>query len=284
MVLVNYDVEESSDGNGDFITTANEGTEATDTGKSATLDFTGEKTAASIIVQLDNDEKIEVDSLVTVTLTAEDPVNGTITNYTVAASPNNAASVTISDDDILKLPILSLTTTNFSIYENVGNFAINVGLDRKATQEVTYTIAVSSETGNNAIKGTDYNDPVATSGSIAIGSDSDTIMIPIINDADIEENKTFTLTLSALSGAIFVGQGSELTEVITIFDDDSLPTITIAPDSGTVAEDAGPAQFMLFASGLSANRTIDINATPAEFASGDFLTDAVADDSGRFLS
>ena len=29
--------------------------------------------------------------------------------------------------------------------------------------------------------------------------------------------------------------------------------------------------------GLSANRTIDINATPAEVASGDFLTDAVAD-------
>ena len=58
-------------------------------------------------------------------------MNDTITNYTVTASPNNAASVTITDDDILKLPILSLTTTNFSIYENVGNFAINVGLDRK---------------------------------------------------------------------------------------------------------------------------------------------------------
>ena len=45
----------------------------------------------------------------------------------------------------------------------------------------------------------------------------------------------------------FLLSSSELTEVITIFDDDSLPTITIAPDSGTVAEDAGPAQFMLFA-------------------------------------
>ena len=43
MVPVNYDVEESSNGNGDFITTANEGTAATDTGKSATLDFTSEK-------------------------------------------------------------------------------------------------------------------------------------------------------------------------------------------------------------------------------------------------
>ena len=282
MVPVNYDVEESSNGNGDFITTANEGTAATDTGKSATLDFTSGKTVASIIVELDDDDDIEADSTLTVTLTAEDPVNDTITNYTVTASPNNAASVTITDDDILKLPILSLTTTNFSIYENVGNFAINVGLDRKATQEVTYTIAVSSETGNNAIKGTDYRDPVSTSGSIAIGNDSDTIMIPIINDADIEENKTFTLTLSALSGAFFVGQGSELTEVITIFDDDSLPTITIAPDSGTVAEDAGPAQFMLFATGLSANRTIDINATPAEVASGDFLTNAVADTAEDF--
>ena len=242
MVPVNYDIREvsiandllgSSIADGDFVDDAN----ATSTGKSVDLDFTGGKTIATFTETLDNDEVPEGNSMVTVTLTAE--TGGTSNIYTVAASPDNATTTTITDDDILKLPTLSFTTTSFSTYEDVGNFAVQVGLDRVATQEVTYTIAVSSEGGQNAVYETDYDDPDSLSGSIAIDGDRDTIMIPIINDNSVEENETFTLTLSALSGAVFDGQVSELTEVITIKDDDSLPMVSIALDSGTVAEDAG---------------------------------------------
>ena len=48
---------------------------------------------------------------------------------------------------------------------------------------------------------------------------------------------------------------------ITIYDDDSPPTIMIAADSGDVAESAGNANFKLTATGLTANATLMINAT-----------------------
>ena len=51
--------------------------------------------------------------------------------------------------------------------------------------------------------------------------------------------------------------------------------LSIEEDSGMVAENAGPAQFMLIARGLTATETIMIKATPAEDGH-DFLTDLIA--------
>ena len=60
-----------------------------------------------------------------------------------------------------------------------------------------------------------------------------------------------------------------------------LPTITIVADSGSVAENAGPAKFKLTATGLTATTTLMINATPTEDGH-DFLTYTVADSSANF--
>ena len=55
----------------------------------------------------------------------------------------------------------------------------------------------------------------------------------------------------------------------------TLPVVSIEADSGGVAEDMGPAKFKLTATGLSADTTLSINATPAEVSSADFLTSEV---------
>ena len=68
---------------------------------------------------------------------------------------------------------------------------------------------------------------------------------------------------------------------VMVFDDDSLPVVSIVADSGEVAEDAGPAMFNLTATGLTATETLSINATPAENGA-DFLTDEVADTANNF--
>ena len=68
---------------------------------------------------------------------------------------------------------------------------------------------------------------------------------------------------------------------VQVYDDDSLPRVSIVADSGNAPESNGTALFKLTATGLSAEATLQINATPAE-VSGDYLTDAVADAAADF--
>ena len=69
--------------------------------------------------------------------------------------------------------------------------------------------------------------------------------------------------------------------MVNVSDDDSLPLIAIKADNGDLAENAGPASFMLTATGLSASTTLSVNATPAEDGH-DFLTDQVAGNAVNF--
>ena len=63
--------------------------------------------------------------------------------------------------------------------------------------------------------------------------------------------------------------------MVTVNDDESLPEISIDADSVEVIENVGTAEFKLSTTGLTADTTLMINATPAENGH-DFLTDAVA--------
>ena len=63
---------------------------------------------------------------------------------------------------------------------------------------------------------------------------------------------------------------------VEVVDDDKLPVISIVANSGEIAENAGPAKFMLTATGLTTSDILMINATPAEDGS-DYLMDAIAD-------
>ena len=119
---VNYSVLESTEaGNGDFIADADEGS-----GKSATLDFTEGRIIAKdpIAITWVDDGTAEGNSMVTVTITAEDATGSTITNYTVAAAPNNAASVTISDADTL--PVVSLAGPSIVVEGQSATYRVSL--------------------------------------------------------------------------------------------------------------------------------------------------------------
>ena len=68
---------------------------------------------------------------------------------------------------------------------------------------------------------------------------------------------------------------------VNVVDDDSLPVVSIVLNSGDVAENAGPAKFMLTATGLSRATSLMINATPAEDGS-DYLMDTIAETADEF--
>ena len=92
-------------------------------------------------------------------------------------------------------------------------------------------------------QGDDYT---TTSGTLTFGTAqtirSQTISVPVVNDADEEEDETFTVTLSTPANATILRS----TATGTILDDDGepppiLPTLSIE-DAAVSDEDAGSAE------------------------------------------
>ena len=116
------------------------------------------------------------------------------------------------------------------------------------------------------------------------GATEATLSIDIDPDDIAEDNGTISVTLSPDNMASIkytVAPAPNDSATITIYDDDSPPTISMTAENGEIAENAGPAQFMLSATGLSATTTLLINATPTEVA-GDFLTGDISDTARNF--
>ena len=106
--------------------------------------------------------------------------------------------------------------------------------------------------------------------------------IPLINDTDTEDNAPILVTLRADQGiGTSYTVGNSRFDTVYVIDDDSLPVVTIMADNGVVVESDAIANFMLSATGLLNDATLDINVTPTEDGS-DFLTDAVAGTAADF--
>jgi hypothetical protein len=84
---------------------------------------------------------------------------------------------------------------------------------------------IYSTSGISATAGDDFTAPSGTLNWAAGDSSARTILVPIINDATIEGDETFSITLSAAAGAS-LGAASVMT--ITIVDDD-VATVPGAP-------------------------------------------------------
>ena len=92
------------------------------------------------------------------------------------------------------------------------------------------------------------SDYTATSGTltIAAGSTTGTFNVPVLADTNYEGNETATITLSNASNATI----SDSTATLTITDDDTAPSMTIA-DVTTSNENAANATFTVTLSGTS---------------------------------
>ena len=120
----------------------------------------------------------------------------------------NIGSTKISVDDI--------TTTN----ENTLSAAVTVSLNHTVDEDVTVEYATSNGT---ATAGVDYTETSGTL-TIAAGSTSGIISIPVLADTLDEDNETINITLSNPTNAAI----SDSTATLTITDDDPTPTLTIA--------------------------------------------------------
>ena len=199
-------------------------------------------TAGNISFTVNNDTLDEDNEDFQITITnvssANATLGGTLTHtYTIN---DNDATPSLSIDDV-------------SVAENAGTAQFTVTLSAASGKSVTVNYATADGT---AAAGTEYNSASNTL-TFNPGITTQNFNVPIIDDTNDEEDKTFNVNLSsAVNGSI-----TDSTGIGTITDDDDLPSLII--NDVSVAEAAGNAQFTVTLSPASA-KTVTVNYATAD--------------------
>ena len=117
---------------------------------------------------------------------------GTPTLGGIAGAPAPMIASGQGSRDIRIVQGFVVTVDDVDVNENVGNATVTVSVDPTPTQAFTVELALSDDT---AMAGEDYG-TVPTTVSFAMGEDSQTVSVPIINDVITEGDESFTVSLS----------------------------------------------------------------------------------------
>ena len=148
---------------------------------------------------------------------------------------STAAVVDIVDDDF-KAGSIVFAASTFATNENAGTLRISVVRTNGSHGSVGVGYVVRSGT---AIAGQDFN--VALSGTLSFGS-GDTVKIlniALINDAFVEPDETFTITLTNATGGAVVPGGSVSTTGLIIDNDLLVGKANFSSASYSTNEDSG---------------------------------------------
>ncbi len=170
----------------------------------------------------------------TVTLIDDSTYEGTQTGIFTMSSPsgatlgaNSAYTLSITDDETAPSISISDTTVN----ENAGTASLTVSLSNSSASSVTVDWASANGT---ATAPADYT---SASGALTFtsGQTSKTVTITINDDALNEADETLTVGLSNATNATIADNSG----IITITDNDPIPTIQFTQSTQSVAEDVG---------------------------------------------
>jgi sugar lactone lactonase YvrE len=181
---------------------------------SGTVTLPAGTTSAPLNLTINGDTTVEPDETFTINLS-----NATNANAIIFGNP----TVIITNDDAT----LQLSNSSFSVNEFAGEATVTVtrvgDLSRAATIQfaTTDTAGLQSCTVANgkASERCDYGTAVGTV-RFAIGETTKTFTMPIVDDALVEGNETFTVNLSGPAGATL---GATTVATITIIDNDLSP-------------------------------------------------------------
>jgi hypothetical protein len=221
------------------------------TALTGTVTILAGNTSATIDVDVLDEAILEAVESVTVTLSA-------ITNgdADISIGVANAATVTISDDDVAQVTILA---NDAAASEPTDDGQFTLLLSSVSTTDTTISYLVSGP----ANPGTDY---VALPGSATIlaGDNSVTIDVAILDNLILESDETLTVTLDSItSGDPSIGIGLANAATITITDND-LAVVTIAASDATASEPTDGGQFTVTLSSVS-----DSDTTVSYLVAGD---------------
>lgn len=175
---------------------------------------------ASVIAQ------VPLDANGVASITKSDLSFGSHTLTAVYASDTQFAASSGSNTLVVNAPSVQLSNSAFSVPEGTSTLNVQVTRTGNASGVSTVDYATSDTSGANncnvvggvASSRCDYLTTLGTL-TFAAGEVSRTIAIPIIDDVYLEENESFTITLSNASGATL---GSPITATLTIGDNETV--------------------------------------------------------------
>ncbi|MDA9778114.1 Ig-like domain-containing protein [Rubripirellula sp.] len=214
--------------------TATAGDDYTET--SGSLIYQDGEVTKTIVIPILDDSDFEGNETFTVTLS--NPLGG-------ATIGTGQTTVTIIDNDILLPGVLSLSSATASVNEDAGTLLLTVQRTGGSDGEVTVDYTTNPGT---AIAGTDYTTTADTL-TFGDGETSKNIVVPILDDTEIDPNETFTVVLSNVQGGASLG--TTVTTTVTIVDDEQPGVLAFSQSSESVNEDDGTVTLTVLRSGGS---------------------------------
>ena len=178
-----------------------------------TLTIGGGDTAGTFMVSAAQDTTDEHDETFTVTL------SGVSSNAQLATDPTATGTITDDDDP----PTLSVADVSTS--ESLGFVSFKVLMTPTSGKTVTVTMTASAESGDTAESPADFT---AESHVLTFNPGDATVSntFRTVNDEIVEDDETFTVTLSNVTNAVI----SDATATGTITNDDTAAVTCTAPD------------------------------------------------------
>lgn len=227
---------------------------------SRTLVFFGDTAARTLEIPILEDGTAEPDE--TINLRLGLPTGG------ATLGGRSSATLTIDDDDENNQGRLQFSQPDYRVNEGDGSILIRV---ERVGGTAGSLEAVLDTLDGTALAGSDYTRTAATL-TFAPGETVQTVSIPILEDAEVESNETFLLTLRE-SGA----DTPLLSSLVTILDNDTPQApnavIQFAEATYAVQEDNGNATItVLRAGGFGQPVSVDYGTTDGSATAGSDYT------------
>ncbi|MCY4047766.1 MAG: hypothetical protein OXF42_06670, partial [Candidatus Dadabacteria bacterium] len=217
-----------------------------------TVDFVVGRNTATLAIQTEDDAVAEAAGTVTVTITAD---TASPARYRVNGSAGDVTVRVTSDDE--PVSAVGFANSSQSVYENPADPDLNrpvVILEPTSLNPVTVNYTASTGTGWAATAGADYENASGVL-TFAPGERQKRINLRIIDDAALEHNETFSLTLSGPTGEAVLGSNPALSLSI-VSDDGPLASVSSAQDS--VPEGDTITFTVSFSSALSTTSAVSV--------------------------
>ena len=220
-------------------------------------------------------------------LTMSIPAGNTADTATFTLTPTDDSVVegdeTLSVAGTTTVTGLALTNTEVTLTDDDGSAGVTIG-DASAVEgdAVTFTVTLDkavqggftvtpSFTDGAAASGTDYTENTAALTFAGNAGETATFEVATTDDAVVESNETFTVSLDVSGTTVSVTHTD--TGTGTILDDDGSAAVTLTVNPVTVAENAGATTVTVTATMTGGTRPDSTEVTVAVGASGDGATE-----------